>query len=234
MRWSLGFLPIVGVAAGGILFGWQQLARALGAAPLFFGAVAVLLPILIAGGFHMDGFLDAADAIFSRRDRERRLQIMKDPHCGPFAVLCCGGLLLLELGSWSQLWAKPALLPAACVVFLYSRSLTVVAGSRFPYAATSTLGALFAGRAARGVSALSLAETAVSFLLLGGAGWLGGGFPGLLAAGTAGLGGLLLLVWFRRMTGHTFGGVTGDLLGFFVELSQMGMLLILAAASLFL
>ena len=74
--------------------------------PIFFGAVAALLPIILSGGFHMDGFLDATDAIFSRRDRDRKLEIMKDPHCGPFAVLSCAALLLLELGAWGQ-WSPP-------------------------------------------------------------------------------------------------------------------------------
>ena len=70
----------------------------------------------------MDGFLDAADGIFSRRDRQKRLEIMKDPHCGPFAVLCCGGLLLLELGAWCQLASVPKLLPLAGCLVTVSRS----------------------------------------------------------------------------------------------------------------
>ena len=233
MRWSLGCLPVVGLLCGGLVYGWTRLAAFFAASPLFFAAVAVLLPILLAGGLHMDGFLDAADAIFSRRDREKKLAIMKDPHCGPFAVLCCAGLLLLELGAWSQLLTKPALLPAACTVYLLSRSLTVVAGSRFPYTPSSTLGVLFASRAARGVAMLGTAETALSLILLLGLGGLCGGWPGLLAAAAAAVGAGLLFWWYRSMTRKQFGGVTGDLLGFFVELSQLTMLFLLALASLF-
>ena len=85
MRWSLGFLPVVGVVCTLLVGGWSALTLHFAASPVFFAALAVLLPIVIAGGFHMDGFLDAADGIFSRRDRETRLKIMKDPHCGPFA-----------------------------------------------------------------------------------------------------------------------------------------------------
>lgn len=132
MRWSLGCLPAVGLLAGGLLYGWSVLGAVTGMQPVLFGAVAVLLPIVLSGGFHMDGFLDAADGIFSRRDRQKRLEIMKDPHCGPFAVLCCGGLLLLELGAWCQLASVPKLLPLACCLFTVSRSLTVMAGQPPP------------------------------------------------------------------------------------------------------
>lgn len=167
---------VPGVSAGGgtavrrLVFGWTRLTAAFPVSPLFFAAVAVLLPILLAGGLHMDGFLDATDALFSRRDREKKLAIMKDPNCGPFAVLCCAGLLLLEAGAWCQLMTAPGLLPAACSVYLLSRSLTVVAGSRFPYTPSSTLGVLFASRAAKGVAALGTVETALSLLLLLGLG----------------------------------------------------------------
>lgn len=174
MRWSLGCLPAVGLLAGGLLYGWSVLGAVTGMQPVLFGAVAVLLPIVLSGGFHMDGFLDAADGIFSRRDRQKRLEIMKDPHCGPFAVLCCGGLLLLELGAWCQLASVPKLLPLACCLFTVSRSLTVMAGSRLPYTSTSTLGVLFANRAARGVAGLGIAETVVSVAGLFIVGWLSG------------------------------------------------------------
>ena len=233
MRWSLGCLPVVGLLCGVLVYGWTRLAAAFPISPLFFAAMAVLLPIWLAGGLHMDGFLDAADALFSRRNREKKLAIMKDPHCGPFAVLCCTGLLLLEAGAWSQLLTVPALLPAACTVYLLSRSLTVVAGSRFPYTSSSTLGVLFAERAAKGVTLLGVAETAFSLLLFWGLGGLFAGWQGLLASAIASAGAGLLFWWYRSMIRRQFGGITGDLLGFFVELSQLVMLFLLALVSLF-
>ena len=233
MRWSLGCLPVVGLLIGGLLFGWSALAVWLHASPLFFAVIAVAIPLLVSGGLHMDGFLDASDAVFSRRDREKKLQIMKDPHCGPFAVLSCAGLLLLECGAWYQIYATPALLPAAYTVYTLARGLTVAAGSRFPYTPSSTLGVLFADRAASGIRALGIAEVLLSLLLLLGAGFLGGGLPGLLIAAAAAAGALLLFLWYRRMAMKQFGGITGDLLGYLVELSQLVLLLLLAFGGLF-
>ena len=234
MRWALGCLPVVGVLCTGAVFGWTRLALWGAVTPLLFAVLAVFLPILLSGGLHMDGFLDAADAIFSRRDREKKLQIMKDPNCGPFAVLCCGALFLLETAAWYQLFAAPALLPAACAVYLLSRSLVVVAGSRFPYTPSSTLGVLFASRAARGVSVLGIVETVLSLVMLLGAGWLWGNVQGLISACIAAACAGLLFLWYRHMTHKQFGGITGDLLGFFTELSQGVMLLALALCAAFL
>lgn len=231
MRWSLACLPVVGLLGGGLLAGWTALVRAFSFSPVFFGAVAVLLPILLSGGFHMDGFLDATDAIFSRRDRDRKLAIMKDPHCGPFAVLSCAALLLLELGAWCQLTPTPLAWPA-CTAYVLSRCVTVAAGSRLPYTASSTLGVLFAGRAAKSVSAVGVVESLLGTALLIGTGWLSAGLPGVLATVAAAIGGLLFFFWYKRMVLAQFGGITGDLLGYLVQMLELVVLLVLAAASI--
>ena len=51
------------------------------------------------GGFHADGFLDVSDSLCSYGSREKKLEILKDPHIGAFAVirlavyyLICGGV----------------------------------------------------------------------------------------------------------------------------------------------
>lgn len=231
MRWSLGFLPVVGALAAGLLYLLSMIALSFPMSPLLFAALAVVLPLVVSGGFHMDGFLDATDAIFSRRERTRKLEIMKDPCCGPFALICCGGLLLLEFGAWHQLIGTPSLLPVACLLFVFSRSLTVMAGSRLPYAPTSTLGVLFADRAAGGVRLLGLLEALGVSLLLILTGFYAAGTQGLLCAALTTLSGWLLYFWYRGMVMKSFGGVTGDLLGYLVELSQLIMLLLLACLS---
>ena len=231
MRWSLACLPVVGILGSGLLAGWTVIARRLPVSPVFFGVVAVLLPILLSGGFHMDGYLDASDAIFSRRDRDRKLEIMKDPHCGPFAVLSCAALLLLELGAWCQLLTSSLLWPA-CMACILSRCTAVAAGSRLPYAKTSTLGVLFAQRAARQVSIVGLCEFLLGILLLLFSGWMAAGLAGLFAAVFAAGGTVLSSLWYRRMVMKQFGGITGDLLGYLIQSLELLILLLLAFASL--
>ena len=47
----------------------------------------VLLGVLLAGGLHMDGFIDLSDAFFSYKDRAKRLEILDDPRVGAFGVM---------------------------------------------------------------------------------------------------------------------------------------------------
>ncbi len=46
-----------------------------------------LIPLIVTGGFHADGFMDVQDAFNSGQERTRKLEIMKDPHIGAFAVI---------------------------------------------------------------------------------------------------------------------------------------------------
>ena len=61
--------------------------------------------------------MDVCDAVLSRRDLPTRRRILKDSHCGAFAVIC---LVLLALGQWSLflsaesiVWQALLLIPAA-------------------------------------------------------------------------------------------------------------------------
>lgn len=76
-----------------------------------------LIPVLITGGIHLDGFADTVDAMSSYAERERRLEILKDPHTGAFAIigLCC--YFLANVGIWSEIGEKKLLV--ACCIFAF-------------------------------------------------------------------------------------------------------------------
>ena len=56
-----------------------------------------VLPILVTGGIHLDGFCDTADALASHQDTEKKLQILKDPHMGAFAAIWLGCYFIAQL-----------------------------------------------------------------------------------------------------------------------------------------
>lgn len=97
-RYTLYAFPLVGLAVGGGLLLWTWLAGALGLGQLLWAAGMTAIPLLITGGIHLDGFCDVCDALASHQSRERKLEIMADPHVGAFAVQGCGLLLLLTFG----------------------------------------------------------------------------------------------------------------------------------------
>ena len=93
---QLACFPLIGLIVGGV---WILLDMVTGSLPLPLRAACMAaLPWLITGFIHLDGFMDVCDAVLSRRDLETRQKILKDSHCGAFAVIC---LSLLMLTQWS-------------------------------------------------------------------------------------------------------------------------------------
>jgi len=83
MRYAMCAFPLIGVVIGAA---WCVC----GALPLPGFAKAAgfaLIPVWITGGIHLDGYADTCDALSSYGDREKKLEILKDPHCGAFAVI---------------------------------------------------------------------------------------------------------------------------------------------------
>ncbi|MBQ6212893.1 MAG: adenosylcobinamide-GDP ribazoletransferase, partial [Ruminococcus sp.] len=76
---------------GGLLIVWRIVCDCLGIGQLLFAAGAVFLPVLVTGGIHMDGFCDVNDARASYADKEKRLEIMSDPH----RIICCYNAVLI-------------------------------------------------------------------------------------------------------------------------------------------
>ena len=91
MRYSMCFFPWIGAVIGAILWGWFRLSALLGISTLAFILISAALPLIITGGFHVDGFMDTMDALHSYQPRERKLEILKDYRA--LAVFCCSFFL---------------------------------------------------------------------------------------------------------------------------------------------
>lgn len=218
LSWALCWFPLVGLAVGAVLWLWLALAGWLGFGAVFTAALALLLPIALSGGIHLDGFCDTCDALSSHQSRERKLEILKDSHTGAFAIICCGLYLLVFFAAWCE--AAPAGGAALALALgpAFSRSLSGLFAVTLPNARGTGLLATFTGPMdavkARGV----LAAWAV---LTGGAMVAADVRTGLAALAGAGLACVYYVVTAQRQ----FGGVTGDLAGFFLQLCELGMVL---------
>ena len=94
----LGFLPLIGLIVGAIWAAAARLCTALNLPSAVRALILCALPWLVTGFLHLDGFMDVCDAVLSRRDLETRQRILKDSHCGSFAVIC---MILLAAAQWS-------------------------------------------------------------------------------------------------------------------------------------
>ena len=106
MKNVLCFFPWVGAVAGVLVWLWFLVSDQLGFGVMLRASVAVLIPVLVTGGIHLDGLLDTADALSSWQTRERRLEILKDSHAGAFAIIVCCGYFLAAFGIWTEAGAE--------------------------------------------------------------------------------------------------------------------------------
>lgn len=212
MRWALAWFPAVGAVAALLLWGVFGLFRRFAMSAVFFAACAVLVPVAVTGGIHLDGFCDTCDALASHADGGTRLRILKDPHVGAFGVIDTCALLLFQFGAWHQLFEKPAFLLPALAAQVYSRAFAALAVLCFPKAKGSGLAATFSAAAAKGPVTVLLAAAAAAAALLPALGRP----PALLAPAAS----LALLGALYAMTKKRFGGITGDHAGFYVVICE--------------
>lgn len=220
MRYALGALPLVGAVIGLLLWGYGALCRWLGFSPLLQGAGLLLLPVLVTGGIHLDGLCDTCDALASQGDCQRKLDIMKDSHAGAFAVIGAACFFIAALALYGSLEITPAALWCLGLGQVCSRALAGVALCTLPCAKDSGLAHAFSCQADKaklgGFLGLLLLGLLAGF-------WLAAGPWGLACAAAAGL----FYFYYRSKALREFGGITGDLQGFFVELCQLVLLAVL-------
>ena len=86
-RHAIAFLPLVGAVIGAISYCLICIDGIIELPIFVLTALLAVIPVLVTGGFHLDGFMDVSDALSSYQGKEKCLEIMKDPHIGAFAVI---------------------------------------------------------------------------------------------------------------------------------------------------
>lgn len=207
-------LPLVGALIGLVWALAAWLLQRLQWQGLLPAALLTVLPLLLTGFIHLDGFMDCCDAIYSRRDLATRQQILKDSHCGAFAVIHLAIYLIVFTGAMEQAGQLPwalLFLPIVtrCVAALSVATLTPLHTSQ--YAAGRTC-------SSRQIAALALILAAA---LLAPVLWLG--LPGLSAAVAA-----LTAFGTVKLGVKQLGGMSGDISGFAITRGELGGALALA------
>ena len=216
MRYVFCFFPLIGLVVGAVEVGWFWISKTFILTSLFYATVATALPILLTGGIHLDGYMDSCDALFSYGDREKKLAIMKDPHTGAFSVIYCGVYLLLSAGLYAE-WYRFGSWQSIMMVgigYLLSRTICGLATVWLPCAKNSGLAYLFQSSAERKTAKFALTIWLVGLVAL--LGWLSL-LTALLAMSFIGL----AVVAFVSIIRKQFGGMTGDLAGFLLEICEL-------------
>lgn len=207
IRHSVVFFPAIGMILGFVL--WVVQSVLIHHMPRFAATVISLSVYTLAtGALHLDGLMDTADAMGSRRPREVALEIMKDSRVGAMGVVV--GILAI-LGKFSALSSlSPQHFEPFVVVPMMSRVGMVWSMVIAPSARNQGLGALFAKKIP-GWSVAVLTSFSVSVCLLV--------LPLRESLWTL-LYSILTMVLFTGWMVRRFGGTTGDTYGALNELME--------------
>ncbi|WP_051785846.1 adenosylcobinamide-GDP ribazoletransferase [Endozoicomonas numazuensis] len=176
---------------------------------ILIGFITFTVLTLASGGLHLDGLADCADAwVGGMGDRDRTLEIMKDPTCGPMAVFILVVLLLLKAAAVVSLvmmsgWLVLILIP------VLSRSAGMALFIFSDYVRPKGLGQAFADYSGRAQCKFVLfLSLCIPLLAAGNTLWL----PALIS--------LAFWVWLKRESTQRIGGFTGDVAGAVIELLE--------------
>lgn len=213
MRHTLSFFPLVGAVLGLIFYAIGWLCALLDLNSLASAAILAVIPAVITGGIHLDGYCDTIDALSSHAPKEKKLQILKDSNAGAFAVIWCCVWFLLYFGLLTELQS----LAAVSAGFILSRAFSALAVARLPSARAGMGASLKSGsRYPLWVFLVYL----LIFLTLS-------ALTNALVPGIAALFSTIILYFvYKSMALRQFGGFTGDLAGWFLTVCE---LVILAA-----
>ena len=141
MKYALCFFPLIGCVIGGIIYFIGNLLLQIKIGNILFASIMSIIPLAITGGIHFDGFLDTLDAINSYADKKKRLEILKDPNAGAFAVI--GGLIYftLSIGFWSEVHEN--MLLNISFSYILSRAFSGLSVVTFPFAKNNGLAVTF-------------------------------------------------------------------------------------------
>ena len=216
------WFPVVGLILGTVLAA-TELALAAGYPlfnqdhrpfpPLLSATILVVVLVVLTRALHLDGFMDCCDGLLGGFSRARRMEILKDPNVGAFAVTGVACLLLLKvsavmaLPAGSRLWL---LLLFPCV----SRAAVLLTMEMFPYVREHGIGTPFVGRTSVLRRLFPLAVTLISAIVLA-------GVAGLVLIAVAGATAWGVGAWSTKL----LGGVTGDVYGAAIEVAEVSVLI---------
>lgn len=122
----LPFLPIIGGIIGVIWFFISKLLFYLDLPFMLEVTIIMLTPLFLSGFIHIDGYMDTCDAIFSRSSLEKKRLILKDPNVGAFAVVSIIILFFINFSCVYEILKKSTNIIAFIFIPIISRAITVI------------------------------------------------------------------------------------------------------------
>jgi adenosylcobinamide-GDP ribazoletransferase len=227
MAHSLTFFPVVGAVIGAVICLLNCISPISSLPVAVRIIVTILIPLVITGGFHVDGFMDTEDAMNSYASKEKKLEILKDSHIGAFAVISLVKWLLAYAAAITALLLSDRFSFKVCVIFgmtfVISRGLSGLTSLLFEKAKKTGMLYEETKNKQRGTVIcltvqLILACAAVLYMNI---------FYGAVVLVAF----ALYTLYYRYKVYKEFGGVTGDTAGFFLTTGEVVSAVMLGVAT---
>ena len=219
MKYTLCFFPSIGLVIGALLYGWSRICGAFGFGQICFALVGTVIPVIVTGGIHLDGLLDTADAIHSYATKEKRQEILKDPHTGAFAVITAICFFMLYGAGLTLIWKRYQLIMLG-LSYIISRTLSGMSIVWFPASKEDGLLHTFSSaahkRTVRVVLVTLLAIAMISAVMV---------HP--VIGALMSLAAMWVWTYYYYMAKRKFGGISGDLAGYFLCLCELSGVLVI-------
>lgn len=205
-RNMMKFYPIIGLIVGVIWSVIYYLINILNVSIVLKSVIIMIVPFIVTGMLHLDGFMDVCDAILSRRNKEEKLRILKDSTIGAFAVVSLLILFFLQFGGMYSVLEKNIPFYIIILIPIVSRSVVAYFLLSRKTIKESTLGTYFK----KGTNIQDKIIMIVSIIIMIIISFILLRFYGIL---------LVLLItmgvtWAVEKCKKEFGGISGDVAGF--------------------
>lgn len=213
MRYSLCFVPMVGLVTGLLTFLLWCVCQRLGGVGMLFGCFGTVLPVAVTGGIHMSGFCSTMDAAVSYRTKEKRMEILDAPYVGAAAVIGTACYLLMNAGLLSAVTQTGTVIQIG-MVYILAQSLGCMLAVTMRNLGRQ--GELFwvSDATNKSTTAAVLAFVAI---MTGAAGVLLNPLQGMFVI----LGMALAFFGCIRMVSKNFGGITRKTIGFAIQSMEL-------------
>lgn len=215
---TITYFPLVGLVLGVLIYIIGLVSG------IFFDSfitsiIVTLALVILTGGLHIDGLGDTFDAIYSYRDKERMLEIMKDSRLGTNSLLAIMFLILLKIGfiysiiNNNLLWTvifMPVVARLGVIVMMYKTVTPRENG----------MGNLFIGKASTSMFTIAILYTIILIIGISKLIFLASTFEAMMLISTI----IILFVFNNLFKKHIYikiDGVTGDILGCTIELGEL-------------
>jgi adenosylcobinamide-GDP ribazoletransferase len=205
---------VIGAIVGTMAFGISPFLH-----PLLVGLLATGAIVIITGVHHTDALADFADGLMAKGSKEEKRKAMLEPAVGSAGVAAlvmyfAGMIIVFYTGLPKGLGIIASLITAEVIakyvmVLLANRGVSAWEGFSSPFT--------LAMKDTRKI----VAATAVTVVIL----WLASSYAGLAALAVS----IAIAGLMKYVSGRTFGGISGDVLGASNEVTRLASLIVLAS-----